>query len=300
MARLCFARMMIRLPPSVAQWVTAASTGLLFSTALRIAVREGGAAPGAMALTAGVLVLLLAAASRLGPPHPVHRVLLAIPMLLALSAETLRGAIVETGASLQLHSYWVAIAWGLMCAAAVWPSVRIAATGLRGPTGRATGIAWALGLLMAPNSILIPLLIAAFGLCIADTVHPYERGKTPHRHRIAFPWAHFACGVLLVGGWVQMRTVFDPTLIGALVAAAGCAIGSTWLPRIFSRNLPWTGSVVGLLIVFHHSAADAVPYLASLGFNHSANVPALLWLAIPFAAWGAVCGSILPRDNTFL
>ena len=288
---------MIRLPPSVAQWVTAASTGLLFSTALRIAVREGGAAPAAIALTAGASMLLLAAASRLGPPHPVHRILLAIPTLLALLAEPVRGAIVETGASLQLHSHWTAIVWGLICATAVWPSARIAATGLRGHSGRMSGIAWALGLLVPTNSILIPLLLAAFGLCVADSVHPYERGKRPNKHQFAVTWAHFACGALLAGGWVQIRTVFDPSVSGALVVAAGCALGATWLPRSLSRNMPWTGSVLGMLIIFHHSASDFVPRLASLGFNHLANVPGLLWLALPLAAWGGLCGSILPRRD---
>ena len=288
---------MFRLPPSVAQWVTAVSVGALFSAMLRVSTQESGAAPAALASTAAALVVLAAVAIRRPAAPAWHRPLLGLPVVLHLNAESIRGALVDFGWAQSLPTQIVSTAWGTLWLLALWPTARIAATGLRRPLSGASSIAWAVGLVAGTTHTEAAIGLAAVGLLVADSVHPYEKQPRSGDSPQGWHWANGAAGLLLVGGWVQLRTVFDPTVFGLVVTAAGFALGMAWMPRMLSRNIAWAGTVTATLVAFHHGLSVAAPQLASLGFNNALGWPPLLWLSLPLAAWGVLCGSLVSRTG---
>lgn len=296
-ARLCFLQMMIRFSPTVAQWLTAAASGAVLSALLSLSADQNGAAPAS--LTAVVTTLLLATGmAMMRPPHPRwFRPLLAIPIVLAMNIDVVRGAVVDLGWRMGAHAQATATLWAFICLIGLWPTLRIAAPSLRHPLSRSASVALAMGMLLGLTQATTALAAGAMALLLADSAHPYERHHRTSPFVPLLDWSPIAAGLLLSGGWVQLRTTFDPTVSGLIVSSIGFTLGMAWMPRGLARSLTWTGTVAAALVAYHHALPQLGPSLGSFGFNATGGLPRLLWLSLPLAAWGLVCGSIVGRKG---
>ena len=218
-------------------------------------------------------------------------------MVLHWKAHSIRGALVDFGWSQGLPTQAISMAWAALWLLALWPTARIAATGLRRTFSGTSSIAWVGGLAAGALHTEAAIGFAAVGLLLADSIHPYEKQASSRGPGIGVHWATGAAGLLFIGGWVQMRTVFDPTVTGFIVAVAGFALGMAWMPRLLSQNIAWAGTVTAALVALHHGLAVLAPQLASMGLNHAFGWPPVFWLAMPLAGWGVLCGSLAPRSG---
>jgi tetratricopeptide (TPR) repeat protein len=290
--------MFVRPNLQIAQWLSASAVGATVSLLLRETSGMGGAAPGHLLSVILGGVIIFGIARSMPPPGAHWRFGLIFPVFAFLGSGPMGQAAstflrTQTGTTV-LVPVLAAATW-VVC---LWPSARIAATATRSNPGRLSPLAFAAGIWAGTFEPLLVMAAVACALFISDLVHPTERGHTRHKQRSVgqLAWVPLLVGMWMSGGWVQLRTVLDPSVMGLIVVLAGIGIGRTVAPTWAAGSTLWLGLLAALLWGSHHIIPTGAPQLAAAGMNGLGGVHPTLWLALPLFFWGMCTSIVLPSQ----
>lgn len=285
--------MTLQLPSRVAHWSGCVSIGLLSGATVQTVAASSGAGPGTVLGTAALMLggLSLISARQPGSAPAGIRVrlgLLLAPIAvfgldalengIAWATQHILGATTET---------WPISA--IMLALALAPTGHLALKATLSEPSRASPALVAFGLILCTvlPSPAGSAATAAILAGLADTVPTHAR-KRPSRlsQDWGAPLLTMVAGAWLATGWVHTRTIFDPSVSGALTVAIGAAAGAS-LTRVVPGVL-WAGLAGGTLWLIPHALEWAAPQLGALAMNGEQ----MTWLSLPLFGIGFLAGPL--------